>query len=352
MPGLQADSQVRRTAVVLFNLGGPDGPAAVRPFLRNLFRDPAILRLPAPLRHLVAHAIAFARAPITSKMYAAIGGRSPLLAATEAQAGALGEALGNGGTVRVFVCMRYWHPMSGQVAVEVAAFAPDEVLLLPLYPQYSTTTTASSLADWRAAAARVGLAAPTKVLCCYPTDPGFVAAHVTLIRTALDEAASAARPRVLFSAHGLPESVVARGDPYRWQVEQTAAAVAGELALSEEDWVVCYQSKVGPLDWIGPSTEEEIVRAGRDGVAVVVVPIAFVSEHVETLLELDVTYRRLAEREGLARYVRVPALGTEARYITALAALVRRLAAANGLCSAEGSRLCPTRFGRCPYRQA
>lgn len=342
---------MRRTAVVLFNLGGPDGPGAVKPFLRNLFRDPAILRLPAVPRYLVAEAIAFSRAPKAQKMYAAIGGRSPLLAATEAQARALGEALGKGETVRVFVAMRYWHPMSSQVMAEVVAFAPEEVLLLALYPQYSSTTTASSYADWRAVAARLGLSTPTKALCCYPTEPGLVAAHAALIRPALDEAGKAGKPRVLFSAHGLPKRVVARGDPYPWQAEQTAAAIARELGLPASDWLLCYQSRLGPAAWIGPSTEEEIVRAGGDGIPVVVVPIAFVSEHVETLVELDVTYRRLAQREGVPGYVRVAALGTQARFVAGLADLVCRLAAADGLCSGVGARLCPGRFSQCPNRK-
>jgi ferrochelatase len=252
--------------------------------------------------------------------------------------------------LRVFIAMRYWHPMSPETAAEVKLFEPDEVVLLPLYPQFSTTTTASSVDAWRAAAAAEGIEAPTRALCCYPTEPGFVAAHAGLIRPALDQAAAAGRPRLLFSAHGLPKKIIDRGDPYAWQIEQGAAAVAAALGHSHADldWQVCYQSRVGPLEWIGPSIEQELTRAGRDGVPVVVTPFAFVSEHSETLVELDIEYREFAEKKGVPAYFRVATLGTDAAFIAALAALVRRTIAGGGaLCSQDGGRLCPAEAAQC-----
>ncbi|MBM3566927.1 MAG: ferrochelatase, partial [Alphaproteobacteria bacterium] len=278
-----------RLAVVLFNLGGPDGPDAVRPFLFNLFNDPAIIGAPGPIRWLIAKLISTRRAPVARGIYAQMGGGSPLVPLTLKQAAALEGRLKAGGVeARVFVAMRYWHPMSDAVAREVAAYGPDRVVLLPLYPQLSTTTTESSIRDWMRAARSAGLDAPTAAVCCYPDDEGFVAAQVELTTAALAQASRAGRPRVLFSAHGLPKRVIEKGDPYQAQVEATAAAIATRMGLGMGDWVVCYQSRVGPLEWIGPSTESEIARAGRDGVPVVVAPIAFVSEHSETLVELDV----------------------------------------------------------------
>src|SRR5690606_19535670 len=156
-------------------------------------------------------------------------------------------------------------------------WGPDKIILLPLYPQFSTTTSESSIRDWRHAARAAALDTPTVAVCCYPLEKGLIQAQAAAIRTALAEAGKSAPPRVLFSAHGLPKKVIAKGDPYQQQVERTAAAVVAELAVEGLDWAVCYQSRVGPLEWIGPATDAELQRAGRDGVAAVVVPIAFVS---------------------------------------------------------------------------
>ena len=340
-----------RSAVVLFNLGGPDRPEAVEPFLFNLFNDQAIITLPQPLRWLVAKLIARRRAGLARAIYAELGGGSPLLELTRAQAEALAAALGGDGEAKVFVAMRYWPPRAEAVAAAVKAWGAERVVLLPLYPQFSTTTTASSLADWHRAAARAGLEVASAAVCCYPTAPGLVRAHAELIRAAWPEAARAGTPRLLLSAHGLPKKTVARGDPYQWQVEQTAAAVVEALAIPGLDHVVCYQSRVGPLAWIGPDTEHEIARAGRERRPLVVAPVAFVSEHSETLVELDITYRRLAEAAGVPAYVRVPALGTQPAFIAALAALAGGAGPGAGPRSHLGRRLCPPGFARCPCRQ-
>jgi protoporphyrin/coproporphyrin ferrochelatase len=310
-----------RVAVVLMNLGGPDSIEAVRPFLANLFSDPAIIGLPGLLRLPLARFIAWRRGPVARDIYARLGGRSPLLANTEAQARALEGALGPGH--RCFVAMRYWHPMSIETARAVAEWTPDEIVCLPLFPQFSTTTTASSLAMWRGAAARQGLSRPTHVVRCYPCEQGFVEAIAGLVRPPLEAASGTGKPfRLLLTAHGLPKKIIDRGDPYPDQVEQTAAAVVAALARPELDWRVCYQSRVGPLEWIGPATDEEIRRAGADGVALVVAPISFVSEHSETLVELDLDYRNLAEVAGVPTYHRVPTVGVEPAFIGSLARLV------------------------------
>lgn len=339
-----------RTAVILFNLGGPDSLDAVRPFLFNLFNDPAIIGVPQPLRWLLAQVISRRRAPVAQEIYSQLGGRSPLLDLTLAQATALEAALGP--EHRVFVCMRYWHPMATEVAREVKAWGADRIVLLPLYPQYSTTTSGSSLADWTRAAKAAGVTAPARAVCCYPTEAGFVASVAALTRSAHDAAAAAGIPRVLFSAHGLPKKVVDAGDPYQRHVEQSAAAVAQALGIDGLDWRVSYQSRVGPLEWIGPATDDEIRRAGAEGRPLVVVPIAFVSEHSETLVELDIEYRHLAETAGVPAYHRVPAVGTATAFIDGLAGLVSQAAAdRRPIAAGGGCRRCPADRVRCPMAE-
>jgi ferrochelatase len=342
-----------KIAVVLFNLGGPDSLAAVRPFLFNLFNDPAIIGVPTPLRYLLASAIARRRAPAARAIYRELGGASPLLANTMIQARALGAALAGGGvqdgTYRIFVAMRYWQPRAAEVARAVKAYDPDRIVLLPLYPQYSSTTTGSSLREWNKAAAQVAVSAPTTAVCCYPCEPGFVAEMAERIRPRLKAACAKGPARLLLSAHGLPKRIVERGDPYQWQVEQTAAAVVARLGEADLDWQVCYQSRVGPLEWIGPGTDAEIARAGRDGRALVVAPIAFVSEHSETLVELDIDYARLARASGVPAYERVPTVEAGAAFIGGLADLVRAAAGAGPpLRSHGGGRLCPVTCALCP----
>ena len=309
-----------RRAIVLMNLGGPDSLDAVVPFLVNLFNDRAIIDLPLVLRWPLARLIARRRASVARDIYDHLGGASPLLANTRAQARALQAVLGEGN--RCFVAMRYWHPLTEETAAEIKVWRPEEIVCLPLYPQYSTTTTGSSVAVWQKAAVRYDFFCPTRVVAPYPTAPGFIAALAGLIGPVLVEAEKSHKARVLLAAHGLPLKIVRSGDPYPQQIEQTAAAVIAALDRPGLDVVVCYQSRVGPLAWLGPATDDEIRRAGKDGVALVVAPISFVSEHSETLVELDRDYRRLAESVGVRSYYRVPTVGTDPRFIAALASLV------------------------------
>lgn len=328
-----------KVAVVLFNLGGPDSLAAVEPFLFNLFNDPAIIRLPGVFRTLLARMISKRRAPLAQEIYTKIGGRSPLLELTLEQGKALSDQLSEEWDVGCFTVMRYWHPLAKDVAQQVRRFAPDRIVLLPLYPQYSTTTTASSLKNWNEAARKAGIETiPSHTICCYPTQKGVVDAHVDLLKQAIEKHPHA---RVLFSAHGLPEKIVKAGDPYQWQVEQTVEAIISALADSGLDYQICYQSRVGPLKWIGPATDDEIRRAGAEGKALIIVPVAFVSEHSETLVELDMEYRHLSEEAGVPHYVRIPALGTHPDFIDGLAELCRNAVSKNiTLASENGSRLC------------
>ena len=320
----------RRVAVVLFNLGGPDGPDAVRPFLFNLFRDPAIIGAPAFVRLPLAALISTTRAPSARRNYAIMGGASPLLPETEAQSDALLARLtaqDPDTDYRTFIAMRYWKPFTEVTARAVADYQPDHVVLLPLYPHFSTTTTGSSVKAWSRAYRGPG---QVHTVCCYPTADGFIDAHAARILQCWKDAGSPAGVRLLFSAHGLPEKVIQAGDPYQSQIEATAAAVAARLGEGW-DWQVCYQSRVGPLKWIGPSTTDAIQKAAADGKGVLVTPIAFVSEHVETLVELDHEYAELAKAQGVTPYLRAPALGISEAFIGTLSDAVTAAVAAEGV---------------------
>lgn len=336
----------RKLAVVLFNLGGPDGPAAVQPFLFNLFNDPAIIGLPGFVRTPLAALISKRRAPEAQKNYDLMGGGSPLLPETEAQARALEAALAKARPdleARCFIAMRYWKPFSEDAARAVEAFAPDEIVLLPLYPQFSTTTTGSSLKAWRETYKGPGR---SRAVCCYPDADGLIAAHADRIAATWAAAGKPANVRLLFSAHGLPEKVIKAGDPYQAQIEATAAAVAARLP-ELSDWQVCYQSRVGPMKWIGPATPDAIAKAGADGKGVLIVPIAFVSEHVETLVELDHEYAELAVKLGVAPYLRVPALGVETAFVAELADLAIKALDKPDWPAPGGAYACPG-FSKCP----
>lgn len=339
-----------RTAVVIFNLGGPDSLEAVQPFLFNLFDDPLIIRQPRPVRWLIAKLISTRRAPVAKEIYSKIGGRSPILEETRKQAEALQNILGNRDEHRVFIGMRYWNPFVDECVADVQEFAPDRVILLPLYPQFSTTTTESFHQVWNAAAAKAGLTCPATMICCYPTESGLIDAMVELTKSSMGGITR--KPgRVLFSAHGLPRKFVEAGDPYQAQVEMTVAAIVERLALPDLDYIICYQSRVGPVEWLRPYTDDEIRRAGADKVSVIIIPVAFVSEHSETLVELDIEYAKLAKEVGVPEYVRGATVGVNPHFIDGLARLVRT-AEFPAIVPGAGQKICPEGFGACPCGKA
>jgi ferrochelatase len=348
-------SDSKKTAVVLFNLGGPDKPESIKPFLFNLFNDNAIINLPQPIKFLLAKLISSRRVPVAREVYEHIGGKSPLLENTEKQAQALEKTLGK--NFKCFVAMRYWHPFSNEVAARVKDFGPDKIVLLPLYPQFSTTTTASSLEDWTKAAKKEGLKAATSSICCFPTEKNFITAHANAIKPLLINSMKAGTTQILFTAHGLPERIIKNGDPYAWQVEKSVAAVMASLRGQKEfrrkffDHVICYQSRVKPLRWIGPTTEEEIIRAGQDGKNLVMAPISFISEHSETLVELDIKNARLAKAHKIKHYLRVPALGDDKDFILSLQGMVENALSKEGINPAAGNRICPADYGKCPCKE-
>lgn len=325
----------RHISVILFNLGGPDHPDSVRPFLLNLFSDPLIIRVPFFMRYFIAKLIVKKREPEAQKIYAQIGGRSPIAEETDAQADALQWNLSRyypEVSWSVHPVMRYWYPRAYTVIRKLLAIKPDRVILVPLYPQHSSTTTFSSVKEWEEVCEKMNFKCSTTQVCCYYKHPLFIKAHVDKILETLQKVPANMGYRVLFSAHGLPEKIVKSGDEYPKQVTLTAEEIIKSLEeklQSNIDYKVCYQSRVGPLKWIGPSTEDEIKKAGEEKKALVIVPISFVSEHSETLVELDIEYRDLSEVSGVPFFVRVPALGINQDFISCLMELTTKAAFSN-----------------------
>lgn len=343
----------------MLNLGGPDSKNAIKPFLMNFFMDKNILRIPIPFRCILASRIANKRTKREAgESYGELGDKSPLLDNSIKQAKALEKTLKDAKKdtqFKTFICMRYWHPMSPQVVREVRDWGADEIVILPLYPQFSTTTTWSSLEVWNKAAFEAGYDVPTSIIGCYPKNNGFVKASADNIAAKYKQAEKDGykSPRILFSAHGLPESVIKSGDPYQWQCEQSAEAIVDQLIKvlkikrKDLDYQYCYQSRVGPQKWIGPSTEEALEKAAHDKKAVVIYPHAFTQEHVETLVELDIEYREEADEMGLKGYYRADTVGTHDDFISGLAKLVKQHISKKGLYSEGMKRPCPDKFGRC-----
>lgn len=345
-----------KVAIVLFNLGGPDSKDSIKPFLFNFFTDPNIIRLPYIFRWLIAKLIANRRSKNEAgKSYGELGDKSPLLQNSHAQAVALEELLNteSGEEHRVFIAMRYWHPMADEVAQAVKSWGADRIVLLPLYPQYSTTTTRSSYQAWKAAAKKAGLTAPEKLVCCYPTENGFIKACAANVKAVYDKALleTGQKPRILFSAHGLPVSVIKEGDPYQSQCERSAEEIAKATGITDADWRICYQSRVGPKKWLKPSTEDELHEAAKDGVPVVILPHAFTQEHVETLVEIEIEYREVADHLGVPGFYRVDTVGTHPDFIRGLADMVHSARTSPDIASYLGASCCPEAFGQCAMKE-
>jgi len=338
-----------RKAIILFNLGGPDKIENVEPFLFNLFNDPAILNLPTFLRYPLAKLISNRRAPVAKKIYAELGGSSPILKLTKEQSSALEIRLNQTQTedeYKCFIVMRCWNPRAKNVIEDVQLYNPDEIVLMPLYPQYSAATSGSSIKEWKDICKKNNYHVKTSTICCYPTDHSFIKAHTKEI---IKKIKGLNNFKLIFSAHGLPEKNIKKGDPYQWQVEQSVKKIVESLNDENLDWILSYQSRVGPLKWIGPSTEDIIIENSKINKHIVLVPIAFVSEHSETLVELDIEYKEIAEANGCKNYTRVPALGTNEDFIKAMSELIIKK---NEYKVSENlyppKTRCPSNFKKCP----
>jgi ferrochelatase len=338
-----------KKAIILFNLGGPDKLENVEPFLFNLFNDPAILNLPTLLRYPLAKLISNRRAPVAKKIYAELGGSSPILRLTKEQSSALETKLNQTqkeDEYKCFIVMRCWHPRAKDVIKDVQLYGPNEVVLMPLYPQYSAATSGSSIKEWKDVCKKNKYHVKTSTICCYPTDQNFINAHTQEIKKKIKNLKNF---KLIFSAHGLPEKNIKKGDPYQWQVEQSVKKIVESLNDENLDWILSYQSRVGPLKWIGPSTETIIIENSKIGKHIVLVPIAFVSEHSETLVELDIEYKEIADANGCKNYTRVPALGINEDFIKAISELIikkNEYKINENLYSPKTQ--CPSNFKKCP----
>ncbi|GAO03105.1 ferrochelatase [Anaeromyxobacter sp. PSR-1] len=305
------------TAVFLMNLGGPRNLAEVEPYLYELFSDPLVITAPfGPFRKPIAKLISRTRAPSSAEKYQLIGGKSPLVEGTEAQARALQAALGPGYSCHL--AMRCGHPNTEEGVRDALAAGATRAVALPLYPQYANATTLSSLLELRRLWPKDR---PLAEVCTWHDHEGYLDASAAALRETLERvpAALRGRTRVVFSAHGLPMSQVRKGDPYPKYVEHSARETARRAGAA--DWQLTYQSRVGPAKWLGPDTVKYLEASAKD-LAIVAVPIAFVSEHLETLYDMDILAKEAAEKAGAALYLRVPALGVRPDFIAALAGVV------------------------------
>ena len=333
-----------KKAVILFNLGGPDKLENVEPFLFNLFNDPAIISIPSVFRYPLAKLISKRRAPVAKNIYKEIGNKSPILELTQDQAKSLENKLLKKDGYKCFVVMRCWHPRASDVIKKVRKYNPEEIILLPLYPQFSASTSGSSINEWNDLCKKENYQVKTKTICCYPTESNFIASHVSLIKKTLQNIENN-NFKLIFSAHGLPESKIRNGDPYQWHIEETVKEIMSELKTENLDHTISYQSRVGPMKWIGPFTDDEIIKYSKEKKGIVIVPVAFVSEHSETLVELDIEYKKLAEKNGCIFYKRVPALGIEENFIKGLAELVLQEQTRDNFVS---SIMCSNKYVKCP----
>ena len=307
-----------KTGVVLLNMGGPDSLSAIQPFLYNLFSDHDIIRIPRPIQKPVAWLISRLRAKKTRHYYEVMGGRSPQREQTEEQARELQKLLGD--SYRVVVAMRYWHPFTEEALKELFKEEIERIVLLPMYPQFSSTTTGSSFREFERVYRRSGYPdIPVLKVESYHNHPLYIEAMVENIRENVN------RPEeyfFLFSAHSLPMYVIEEGDPYREQTEETVRLIMEHFPGI--DYALGYQSKVGPVKWLEPMTDKLIEEIAGKGVKkVCVIPVSFVCEHSETLYELDVQYGELARELGIEDYVRVPTLRTHPRFMEALRDIVQ-----------------------------
>lgn len=325
----EPDRNKERIGVLLFNLGGPETLEDVRPFLFNLFSDPDIIRLPwEPMQKPLAWLISTQRYKKSRSYYEQIGGGSPLRKITGEQARALEQSLAARNIAsRVYVGMRYWKPFLEEALADIRRDLITHLVVLPLYPQFSISTTGSSLNRMRSIFQENGHSpARVSVIESWHDDPDYIAALSASISEELDNFPDrgASRTHILFSAHSVPVRYIEEGDPYLAQTQETVRSVMQSLG-SERPHSLSFQSKVGPVKWLGPSTDETLRRLAREGVSqVLLVPVSFVSEHIETLYELDILYRKVADEVGIAQYRRVPAMNCRADFIETLARLVEK----------------------------
>ncbi|WDM85069.1 ferrochelatase [Ehrlichia sp. JZT12] len=326
-----------KIAVVLFNLGGPQSLSEVRPFLFKLFYDRNIISLANPLRFILATLISYFRKNKAIKIYKYLNGKSPILEETNKQASSLELMLNNHNEnqYKVFIFMRYSEPSAKNTVESVCKYSPDQIILLPLYPHYSTTTTLSAIQHWNHYIKKIKLEVPTSTTCCYYNNKNYIKAQCQLIIEKYQKAKNYGVPRILFSAHSLPLSIIQQGDPYQHQIEENVSLIIQALNIPSLDYKICYQSRIGPTKWLEPNTLSEINQAKKDNVPIVLVPISFVSENSETLVELDIEYKAVISKENM--FFRVPTLSNHEDYIKCL----------QDICIYGNKNTCPAQYKMC-----
>lgn len=334
-----------KTAIVLMNLGGPSNISEVKQFLFNLFYDKAIIRLPNPLRWIIAKIISSKREKPAKEIYEKMGGKSPILEETKKQKDELEKKFDS--NTRFYISMRYSSPRSFEISKAIKEFNPDKIILLPLYPQFSSTTSASSIDDMMKELRLLELDKIATPICCYFDDEDFIKSHLEKLKIAIKNLKSK-NYRILFSAHGLPENVIKNGDPYQWQVEKTVEKIVSKLGIKNLDYKITYQSRVGPMKWIEPYTDKVIEETCKEKKAIIIVPIAFVSEHSETLVELDIEYADIAKSYQI-EYVRVEALRSDKFFIESLEKIIKNHIKQNNSVTSfrKSTRICPENFTNC-----
>jgi len=317
----------KKTAVVLFQLGGPDSLEAVEPFLFNLFKDPDIIDFPLAFlaRKSLARLISSSRSLKVQNNYKLIGGKSPILELTRLQASALNARLVQQGIqVQIFIAMRYWHPMTGEIVSEIKSGGFEQIILIPLYPQFSIATTGSSINEWNYRAKKQGLNIPTRLVCCYPNHPSLIEAFVENINKSLTRFSniSPANIDLVFSAHGVPIRYIKKGDPYLLLIEETVRRVV-ELGKWKSPHTLCFQSKFGPMRWLKPSLIETVERLANEGHKhLLIIPIAYVTDHIETLHEINIDVRKHAMIQGVQQFELMPALNDQSKFTDCLSDIV------------------------------
>jgi ferrochelatase len=336
----------KKIAVIIYNLGGPNSLEDVKDYLFNLFYD--VIILPNPFRWLLSKFISIRRENKAKGIYSNLGGKSPLLEETIAQGSVLQKSLNEEeNQYKVFVAMQCWKPFFSDIYKEVKDFDPDKIITIPLYPQFSSVTTGKSIEKINEVFSNYK--DKIKNICCYFDDQKFIDSHIELIRKTIAENFEKGEDyRILFSAHGLPQILVNRGDPYQYQIENMVKILVKNLNIENLDWKITYQSRVGSIKWLEPDTEAEIKNCGSVKKNLVIVPISFVSEHVETLVELDIEYKEIADHYNI-KFARVETLRVNEKYIESLKDIIKRNIDDKNLSttSSDGIRKCPNNFKLC-----
>ena len=333
---MQKQEIQNKTAVVIYNLGGPNNKDDIESFLFNLFYDKNIIRLPNPLRFFIAKLITKLRKKEAIKNYEYLGGKSPLLRNTIRQRDALANKL-NKEKYKVFVSMNFCCPMPSDTIQEIEKFQPANIILIPLYPQFSTTTTWSFLEKWKESYRKSSLLCKQKIVCCYFSQKEFVLAYANILKKVYTTYQQKnIIPYIVFVAHGLPNKIIKSGDPYQWQVQKTVKLILESTNITDIDYILAYQSRVGPVSWIKPYADEVIIKMAKQKKDIIVVPVSFVSEHVETLVELDIEYKNLAYKYGARTYYRTETVSVDNTFIEGLKNIV--------INQGSQTRSCPQQF--------